>query len=218
MSACLATAQIAQDSPEHTISTTGAELRLRGTGSGNHNRLNTFDLAAQGVSSRNIALRLSADLKEPLGGFCFGRNPQRCDFIIGNHDGFKRVSNVHFRIYLLESGVIMLEDQSTNGTQVEHVMLRMKEKENGKQYKHTLQQGTLITLVMTPPEEDIKFVVRIPQREGEHEEMFHRNLQDYFVRLRLRRQQRGMMRPLPAPKGPSVQEGPVSFVELHTET
>jgi ABC-type branched-subunit amino acid transport system ATPase component len=55
-------------------------------------------------------------------------------------------------------------------------------KENGEQYRHTLVQGSLITLVMTPPDEDIRFIVRVPQREGEYEAMYNQNLQRYFQR------------------------------------
>ena len=43
-------------------------------------------------------------------------------------------------------------------------------------------QGSFITLVMTPPDEDIRFVVRVPQREGEYEAMYNQNLQRYFQR------------------------------------
>jgi hypothetical protein len=183
MSACRAAAAIAEESPQHTVSTSGVPIKIKGD-------LNTaalpgtFDLAAQGLVSRDIALRLSAQLKDPLGGFIFGRSPQRCDFVIGNHEGAKRISNVHFRIYLNKHGVIMLEDQSTNGTMVEKKILRSKDKENGSHHKHMLTQGSLITLVMTPPDEDIRFVVRIPQRDGIWDEMYDRNLEVYFQRLK----------------------------------
>jgi hypothetical protein len=63
--------------------------------------------------------------------------------------------------------VVMLEDQSTNGTKVDNVTLHGKDREKGATYKHVLQQGSRITLIMTPPEEDIKFVVQIPQHEGQ---------------------------------------------------
>lgn len=183
MSACKVAAHIAKESPEHTISNTGVELKVRGGSNSPLNAPTTPDLAAQGVISRDIALRLSADLKDPLVGFRFGRNEQRCDFVIAGTEGAKRISNVHFRIYINEHGVIMLEDQSTNGTLVENVVLRAKLKDKGQQYRHTLQQGSLITLVMTPPDEDIKFIVRVPQREGEYEAIYEQNLQNYFMRL-----------------------------------
>lgn len=190
MSACIAAALIAKESPEHTISNTAVELKVRGGSNNPVKPPTTSDLAAQGVASRDIALRLSAILKDPLLGFRFGRNPERCDFVIAGTEGAKKISNVHFRIYLNEHGILMLEDHSTNGTQVENVMLRARLKNEGEQYRHTLVQGSLITLIMTPPDEDIRFVVRVPQREGEYEAMYNQNLQRYFQRWQQVRQAR----------------------------
>lgn len=186
MPACVATAQIAEETPEHTISTTattGIEMRLRDVHNKPLKAPTTNDLAAKGLVSRDLALRLSANVKDPLMGFRFGRNRQRCDFMIGNNDTAKKISNVHFRIYINTNSVVMLEDSSTNGTFVEKVMLKAKEKENGTPYRYQLQQGSLITILMTPPEEDIRFIVRIPQLEGAYGDIFHNNLQDYFNRL-----------------------------------
>lgn len=214
MSACLAAAQIAKECPEHTISNTGVEVKVRGGSNNPVQAPTTSDLAAQGVASRDIALRLSADLKDPLAGFRFGRNEQRCDFVIAGTEGAKRVSNIHFRIYINEHGVIMLEDQSTNGTQVEKVILHAKLKDQGHQYRHTLQQGSLITLVMTPPDEDIKFIVRVPQREGEYEAIYDQNLQNYFLRLQHFRQAREAERAAAVARANGnaggAHEGPVS--------
>ncbi len=190
MPAYQAIAQIAEECPEHTISNSSVPFKVRGENGSENDDPGTFELAAQGLVSRDIALRLSAELKDPLSGFRFGRNTQRCDFVIGNTEGARRISNVHFRIYINDFGVIMLEDQSTNGTLVEGAMLRAKEKENGAMYRHTLVQGSLITLLMTPPEEDIKFVVRIPPRDGEYDETYRQNLQRYLSRLSYLRQLR----------------------------
>jgi hypothetical protein len=197
IAAFVATVEIAKDTAEHTTSTAGVELKLNDGNKSKHNNSNKADLAAKGIPLGDIALRLSADLKQPLLGFCFGRNDQRCDFVIGNTDYPYRISNVHFRIYINDSGVIMLEDQSTNGTLVGDVMLRGKGKEMGALYKHALQHGSLITLNVTPPGEEIKFVVRIPQREGEYEKAYEQNLQDFFTRLDLFRQQEVAMRATP---------------------
>ena len=148
-----------------------------------HEDVGTFDLAAQGIVSCDLALRLSADLKNlALGGFLFGRNKARCDLVLGHEDEVKRISNIHFRIYINEYGVIMLEDQSTNGTVVDSILLRAKDKENGKDYRHTLELGSMIVLTMTPPEEDFRFIVRIPQRDDEAESLFQNNLTNYFHR------------------------------------
>ena len=177
-----AAALIRELAPQHTISTQG-EVKIRERNGDSEHDPGTFELAAQGVTSCDIVLRLSATLKDPLGGYRFGRNMQRCDFVLGRDDEVKRVSNTHFRIYINEYGTIMLEDQSTNGTAVDGILLRAKDKENGRDYRHTLEQGSIIVLTMTPPEEDFRFIVRIPQRDEESEIAYRQNLTNYFHRL-----------------------------------
>jgi hypothetical protein len=170
--------------PQHTITSEG-NVNMREK-EGNPQELGT----TQGLVSCDIALRLSADLKSPAGGFLFGRNQQRCDFILGRDDQVKRVSNIHFRIYINEYGIIMLEDQSTNGTAVDGNLLRAKEKENGKEYKHTLELGSRIVLTMTPPEDDFRFIVRIPRRDDASEAAYQQNLTNYFMRIQNAQMQR----------------------------
>ena len=177
-----AAALIREHAPQHTISNQ-SEVKIRERDGKSDQGAGTFELAAQGVTSCDIVLRLSAKLKDSLGGFKFGRNMQRCDFILGRDDEVKRVSNVHFRIYINEFGTIMLEDQSTNGTAVDGTLLRAKDKENGRDHKHTLGQGSIIILTMTPPEEDFRFFVRIPQRDEESEIAYRQNLTNYFHRI-----------------------------------
>jgi hypothetical protein len=173
-----AAALIHDTTPEHTISF-DSDVKIREK----ENHIDTFELAAQGLKSCDIALRLSADLKDPMGGFHFGRNASRCDFVIGDKDLSKRISNIHFKIYINTYGIIMLEDQSTNGTAVDGALLRGKEKENGKDYRHTLEQGSIIHLTMTPPEEDYRFIVRIPQRDEISENAYQQNLTAFFLRM-----------------------------------
>lgn len=178
-----AAALIHELTPEHTITSEGnVNIREKEV---NPQEIGTFVLATQGLISCDIALRLSADLKSPSGGFLFGRNQQRCDFIMGRDEQVKRVSNVHFRIYINEYGVIMLEDQSTNGTAVDGNMLRGKDRENGNgmEYQHTLELGSRIILTMNPPEEDFKFIVRIPRRDEATELAYQQNLTNYFMRI-----------------------------------
>jgi hypothetical protein len=177
-----AAALIRELAPNHTISAQ-SDGKIREKNGESAQETGTFELAAQGVTSCDIVLRLSANLKDPAGGYRFGRNRQRCDFILGRDDEVKRISNTHFRIYINEYGIIMLEDQSTNGTAVDGNMLRAKDKENGKDYRHTLSQGSIIVLTMTPPEEDFRFIVRIPQRNEESEEAYRQNLTNYFHRI-----------------------------------
>lgn len=173
-------------SPQHTISS-DKNVKIREKAEGpqpQHEDIGTFDLAERGITSCDIALRLSADLKNPLGGFLFGRNKSRCDIVLGKDEEVKRVSNIHFKIFINEFGIIMIEDQSTNGTVIDRTLLRAKEKENGKDYRRTLELGTIITLTMTPPEEDFRFLVRIPLRDEEVEEAYQQNLTNYFMRIR----------------------------------
>ena len=168
--------------PHHTISTQ-SDVKIREKNGDTGHQIGSFDLAAEGLTSCDIVLRLSTNVKNSLDGYRFGRNKQRCDFVLGQDEEVKRVSNVHFRIYINEYGVIMLEDQSTNGTAVNGVLLRAKEKENGAAHRHTLEQGSVIVLAMTPPEEDFRFFVRIPQRDEESENAYRANLTNYFNRM-----------------------------------
>jgi hypothetical protein len=172
----------------------------------------TPDPEAQALFSCDIALRLSANLKSDIGGFHFGRNRARCDIVIGHDDEIKRVSNVHFRIYINEYGVVMLEDQSTNGTVVDDILLRAKDKENGRS-QHSLDNASIITLTMTPPEKPFRFIVRIPQRDDEAEAVFQRNLANYFVRLnRIQEEKRARVLQARGPVPEPAREDPVSNI------
>jgi len=178
-------ALIHESTPQHTISSDNdARARLQKVEGPHleHEDGESFNVASQGLVSCDIALRLSANLKSGTGGFHFGRNPARCDIVLGRDDHVKRVSNVHFRIYINEYGTIMLEDQSTNGTIVDGTLLLSKDKENGRD-QHTLGIGSVITLTMTPPEQDFRFIVRIPQRHDDAELKYQENLINYFIRV-----------------------------------
>jgi hypothetical protein len=176
-----AAAHIHDSTPQHTISL-DSNVKIREKNKEAQSDVDSFELASKGLISCDIALRLSADLKDPLGGYQFGRNPARCDFVIGRFQESKRISNIHFRIYINEYGIIMLEDQSTNGTVINGYLLRGKDKENGKDYRHTLENGSIIDLTMTPPEEDFRFIVRIPQRDDDCERIYEQNLTAFFLR------------------------------------
>ncbi|TAQ83308.1 hypothetical protein B7494_g8371 [Chlorociboria aeruginascens] len=176
-----AAALIHKSNPRHTLNI-GSDVKIR-TRDDYEDYEPEFDLEAQGLVSCDIALRLSANSKDPNLGFVFGRNKERCDFVIGSEDEAKRVSNVHFRIYINEHGSIMLEDCSTNGTIVDGMVLSGKNKENGQDYRHTLEPATLIILKMLPPQESFKFIVRIPPRDEAAEDAYQQNLAAYFLRL-----------------------------------
>jgi hypothetical protein len=131
------------------------------------------------AGGHHIALRFSSQVKDPLQGFAFGRNPNRCDILLKN-DPHRRLSNIHFRIYLNEWAVLMLEDQSTNGTVVDENLLKKKESPAGET-KRTLSSGSKIQILMHEESRDIVFMVRIPIRDGPCQEAYQRNLDAYMA-------------------------------------
>jgi hypothetical protein len=199
-----ATTAIAEENPDLTVSIDAADPALPADKAAAKAQLPSFELASQGLTDRKIALRLSGPVKDPILGYCFGRNPKRCDVVLGQNDSMKRISNIHFRIYINDHGIIMIEDQSTNGTGVDDRMLRVNKKEEGAQYRHTLHNGAMITLVNTRPHPDLKFIVRIPFRDGIHEDNYNDNVAKHIA---ARKHQIYLKENREAPEG----GGPVSF-------
>ncbi|GAB7364498.1 hypothetical protein MBLNU230_g5308t1 [Neophaeotheca triangularis] len=115
----------------------------------------------------DLALRFSARAKNPAMGFIFGRNPAQCDIVLDT-DTIKRVSNMHFRIFITEQGVLMLHDISTNGTVVDGYLLRGKTAQGAQ--TRMLIAGSIIQILSPQKDELVKFIVRIPSREGYTEE------------------------------------------------
>ncbi|TQS33630.1 hypothetical protein Golomagni_06017, partial [Golovinomyces magnicellulatus] len=130
-----------------------------------------------------IILRLSSKIKDPRAGFAFGRNAARCDIIFID-DPLKRISNIHFRIYANEYGNVMIEDQSTNGTQVDHQILQAKSKDPSRTpvSKYLLSSGALIRISLHDREHDLVFRVRIPRRAEEYESAYTAKVDEYFAR------------------------------------
>lgn len=127
----------------------------------------------------DIALRFSAKVVSPSMGFVFGRNAALCDVLIGI-DAVKRVSNRHFRIFVNSSGIVMLEDTSTNGTLVDDVLLKGKDPKCAR--TRMLNPGSVIQILSPKMDEAIKFILRIPPREG-HERQYAENFQRYMARV-----------------------------------
>lgn len=136
-----------------------------------------------------IVLRLSAKVKDPLQGFTFGRNPLKCD-VCFQDDPVRRLSNVHFRVYLNEHKVLMLEDTSINGTVVDGTLLKGKlgdRPKPGEQHlskQRTLIHGSRIKVLMHNPPFDLRFIVQILHREGDYEQAYRRNLARYMNHLK----------------------------------
>lgn len=142
----------------------------------------TFVLDRPGTA-HDLAFRFSSSTKRPHLGFCFGRNSTMCDvLLVVGPDSAKRISNLHFRIYVNKHGVLMLEDMSTNGTMVDDVHLKAKSKDPHAQKTMMLHPGAMITLLSPYDEEIIKFIVRIPDQTG-YEEEYAQNLYNFLERF-----------------------------------
>ncbi len=140
----------------------------------------TFILGADAPhQAMDLALRFSARTKSLRAGFVFGRNENQCDIVLAT-DTFKRVSNVHFSIFINESGVLMLRDMSTNGTIVDEVVLKGKTSRDPQ--TRMLNPGSIIQILSPKADEIVKFIVRIPSREGYVEE-YEAKFQAYMERI-----------------------------------
>jgi hypothetical protein len=136
-----------------------------------------------------IILRLSAQVKNPAAGFAFGRNNARCDLVFVN-DPLKRVSNIHFRIYVNEFGNVMIEDQSTNGTFVNTILLTAHPKDRTKPpvSRWVLESGQVIRVLLHKETNDLEFRVRIPRREDEYDRAYIEKVAEHFARHGLENQ------------------------------
>ncbi|OJD33760.1 pkinase-domain-containing protein [Diplodia corticola] len=143
------------------------------------------------LDPHDLALRFSSSCKQPWHGFCFGRNPSMCDVILPvSPDSAKKISNLHFMIYVNKHGVLMLEDASMNGTLVDDVHLKARTKDPLHQRTKMLQPGSMITLLSTTDDEMIKFIVRIPDHTG-FEDEYAENLNNYMANVEEQRLAKG---------------------------
>ncbi|KAI9740598.1 MAG: hypothetical protein M1834_005179 [Cirrosporium novae-zelandiae] len=162
-----AVAGAARHSPQHILQNEELQLEVEGHDDG---------------ATRDIALRISAKVKDPSQGFCFGRNQERCDIVLTVEREPKRLSNLHFRIFMNVHGILMLQDMSTNGTYVDDKLLQGKRATPESPGCTTLPNSSIIQLIFPKPEDEIKFIVRIPSREGVEME-YGQNVKNYLARI-----------------------------------
>ncbi|KAK4690470.1 hypothetical protein P7C71_g6328, partial [Lecanoromycetidae sp. Uapishka_2] len=134
--------------------------------------------------ARDIALRFSSKVHNLCLGFVFGRNPKSCDMLLCDYDN-KQVSNKHFRIYMNNHGVLMLEDTSTNGTIVDNTLLqgdKAKASDRDSQPRRTLVDGSMICLptITRTNGDSVRFLVKMPGREG-YLKKYQQNLATYLA-------------------------------------
>ena len=140
----------------------------------------TFILIGDGpTQAMDLALRFTARTINQTLGFVFGRNERMCDIVLAT-DTHKRVSNMHFSIFMNDHGVLMLQDMSTNGTMVDDVLLKGKTAREPQ--TRMLNPGSIIQILSPKPDEIVKFVVRIPSREG-HVEAYEGKFKSYIDRF-----------------------------------
>lgn len=145
-------------------------------------RASQFESSNFAHGSHAIILKLSTPPKNAAAGFAFGRNPGRCDVVFVN-DPLRRVSNIHFRIYVNEFGNVMIEDQSTNGTFVDRKLLSARAKGAQQQASRwVLTSGSVINIFLQEEVRDLTFRVRIPRRDGDYELVYQQQVLEYFQR------------------------------------
>lgn len=133
-------------------------------------------LQSRATNNIDLALRFSSDTKQTRQGFLFGRNQQHCDIVLGDQND-KRISNVHFRIYMNDAGICILSDTSSNGTLVDDAVLRGKLA--NAPHTRMLKSGSVIQLLSTSHANVIKFIVRLPNRQG-HEQVYTQRFNAYM--------------------------------------
>lgn len=142
----------------------------------------TFVIRSSPEEAQDLALRFSSKTRAPHVGFTFGRNPRICDIVlVDGVANVKRISNMHFRIYVNENGVIMLEDQSTNGTLVDDHHIKGRSGPD-KPSTRIISNGSTIAIPSPVPQQRILFHVRIPPRDG-HEADYRLKFDAYMGRM-----------------------------------
>ena len=141
-----------------------------------------FDPAAKvQPSSREIALRLSSQVKNLETGFTFGRTPAMSDVLLTKDRSDTIISGRHFRIYYTKDGVLMLQDTSKNGTLIDDSHLVWRPTKATDASSRMLQNGSIICVVDRDGNQ-IKFHIRVPNR-GDQQEAYNANLARYVSAL-----------------------------------
>ena len=141
--------------------------------------LPNVDTRSEGPHGMEIALRLSSRVNDLIQGFVFGRDIRKCDIVLGHSSDQMKISQRHFRIYLTQGGILMLQDSSTNGTWVDDVLLKYKNRTPQESCSHILGPGSIITILSSNGQENLKFVVGIPNRERGGDK-YEEKLRDYL--------------------------------------
>ncbi|MCJ1287962.1 hypothetical protein MMC26_007315 [Xylographa opegraphella] len=133
-------------------------------------------------ANKDIALRISSQVKDVCMGFVFGRDPTKCDIMIDLPPPYekRKVSGMHFRIFINKEGIIMLEDTSTNGTLIDGKLLKYDAKTPNIRPMHMIARGSTIEIFLSSMSSTIKFNVTTPNRDLGAEK-YECRLRDYLT-------------------------------------
>jgi FHA domain len=142
------------------------------------------DISKTARMDNALALRFSSQVTDPAMGFTFGRN-DNCDIRIRPNRRLVKISGIHFRIFVTDDGVVMLQDCSTNGTWVDNKILRTHQ-------QHLLGQGTTIEVItwtdrQTTYTERASFTVTFPKYEDPLQRTRHQIKLETYLLQRARR-------------------------------
>ena len=204
-SAITVTKLIWQSTPTHILQHQNPGLDAEGGNEDDGLEMEGLEAASDSLQtpeepdSPDIALRTTASLKKLTLGFVFGREPSKVDVQIATKGvGDARISGMHFRIWVTEVGILMLQDTSTNGTFVDDLLL--------KGQSRMLSHGSMIEVITgseraTASVQKARFIVKLPQRKDATR--YESNLTGFLLRVQHAKkselaEKRAFMRPDPA--------------------
>ena len=182
------------EAPDLDMETTEATRPGDGSDHGNTQVPNPSQPEWDGIA-KDIALRFSSKVHDLGLGFTFGRNPARCDLLLTNNEDV-RVSNRHFRIFMMHNGSLMVEDTSTNGTFVDDMILRGPKgdpSDKNRQSQHTLCNGGTIELPLKRGQGAIRFSVKMPMRSEVGAQKYLQNCYAYTKCVEQAERQNGFL-------------------------
>ena len=151
---------------------------------GLHSQLLSQNQSPWDGPAKDIALRFSSKVHNLGLGFTFGRNPAMCDLLLVSNSDTTSISNRHFRIFVKNNGILMIEDTSTNGTIYEDLVLRTPKGHVGPNpsAQHTLCNGETIEIPLFKEVrgQSIRFSIKVPQRSEVGAEKYSQNCVAYI--------------------------------------
>lgn len=212
-------ADTAQRNPQHVLQNQGLTVPGNDVDTNQISEADTIILKpSKSDGPRDLALRFSSRVVNPPLGFCFGRNVCKCDMNLDPDHTQVRVSNMHFRIFLNENRILMLEDMSKNGTVVDSIPLGGKKREGEdpnyvwiqrEPRSRILSHGSIIEILSLTEDDVIKFILRVPARER-FKEQYQANFQNYVHHMQVARNKAKQVPRMPEAHTRAVMAAPLA--------